>query len=122
MKKRKVNIITGIMAVVVTLALIGLVVFGIVRKNTDEKNNRYLEEQKQAQQQTEPDNDASKSDETTESEDSSLNIPDINEIPDKPDKGNGPDIDVSEMTRNPEPEVVDSEIEYGTKESESNEE
>ena len=43
MKKRKVKIITGIIAVVVTLALIGLVVFGIVRKNTDEKNNRYLE-------------------------------------------------------------------------------
>lgn len=122
MKKIKVNIITGIIAVVVTLALIGLVVFGIVRKNTDEKNNRYLEEQKQAQQQTEPDNDTSKSDETTGNEDSSLGIPDINEIPDKPDKGNGPDIDVSEMTRNPEPDVVSSEIEYGTKESEGNEE
>mgnify|MGYP000403262840 CR=1 FL=1 len=122
MKKRKVKIITGIIAVVVTLALIGLVVFGIVRKNTDEKNNRYLEEQKQAQQQTEPDNDTSKSDETTGNEDSSLDIPDINEIPDKPDKGDDPDIDVSEMTRNPEPEVVDSEVKYGTKESESNEE
>ena len=71
MKKSKVNIITGIIAVVVTLALIGLVVFGIVRKNTDEKNNRYLEEQKQAQQQTEPDNDTSKSDETTGNVDSS---------------------------------------------------
>ena len=121
MKKSKVNIITGIITGAVTLVVIGLVIFGIVRKNTDEKNNRYLEEQKHAQQQTEPDNDTSKSDETTENEDFYINIPDINEIPDKPDNGS-PDIDVSEMTRNPEPEVVGSEVEYGTKESESNEE
>ena len=103
--KKKTAIICMAICLLMTAIIIGAIVLDV----------------EQAQQQTEPDNDTSKSDEMSENEDSYLNIPDINEIPDKPDNGS-PDIDVSEMTRNPEPEVFGSEVEYGTKESESNEE
>ena len=43
-------------------------------------------------------------------------IPAIKEDPKLPDVQGKPIIDVEEMTRNPEAEVVGSEIEYGTKE------
>ena len=49
-------------------------------------------------------------------------IPAIKEDPKLPDVQGTPIIDVEEMTRNPEAEVVDSKIEYGTKEADTHEE
>ena len=49
-------------------------------------------------------------------------IPLIKDNPTLPDVQGKPVIDVEEMTRNPNAEVVDSKIEYGTKEADTNEE
>ena len=49
-------------------------------------------------------------------------IPAIKEDPKLPDVQGKPVIDVEEMTRNPNAEVVDSKIEYGTKEADTHEE
>lgn len=49
-------------------------------------------------------------------------IPAIKEDPKLPDVQGKPIIDVEEMTRNPEAEVVDSKVEYGTKEADTHEE
>ena len=49
-------------------------------------------------------------------------IPAIKEDPKLPDVQGKPVIDVEEMTRNPQAEVVDSKIEYGTKEADTHEE
>lgn len=46
-------------------------------------------------------------------------IPSIKDDPQLPDVQGQPSIDVSEMTRNPEAEVVDSKIEYDTKEADT---
>ena len=59
----------------------------------------------------------------SESEDTEADtIPAIKEDPKLPDVQGKPIIDVEEMTRNPNAEVVDSKIEYGTKEADTNEE
>jgi hypothetical protein len=49
-------------------------------------------------------------------------IPPIKDNPALPDVQGTPAIDVEEMTRNPNAEVVDSKIEYDTKEVDTNEE
>ncbi len=119
MKKNKTNVIVTVIIVAVTLALVALAVFGIVRKTIDDRNNQYLEEQRQEQMNTETDDHATETDETDEG-DTTPTIPDIKDTPTIPETGDKPDIDVSEMTRNPEAEVVDSSVEYGTKEVDSN--
>lgn len=59
----------------------------------------------------------------SESEDTEADtIPAIKEDPKLPDVQGRPVIDVEEMTRNPNAEVVDSKIEYGTKEADTYEE
>jgi hypothetical protein len=59
----------------------------------------------------------------SESEDTEADtIPAIKEDPKLPDVQGKPVIDVEEMTRNPNAEVVDSKIEYGTKEADTHEE
>ena len=70
------------------------------------------------------DTDTAADDETvSESEDTEADtIPAIKEDPKLPDVQGKPVIDVEEMTRNPNAEVVDSKIEYGTKEADTHEE
>lgn len=120
MKKNKANIICTVICIVITLALIGLVVFGIVKDNTStEDMNQKIEEalNEESKQNTD------KVDDNKESESTSGNltdIPSIKDDPKLPDVQGQPNVDVGEMTRNPEAEVVGSEIEYGTKESGTN--
>ncbi len=119
MKKNKNNVVVTVIIVAITLALVGLAVFGIVRKNMEDENKQFLEEQRQEQMNTNKDDDTSEPSESDEGETTPV-IPDIKDNPTTPETGDKPDIDVSEMTRNPEAEVVDSSVEYGTKEVDSN--
>ena len=50
-----------------------------------------------------------------------VTVPPI-ETDDSSENPKKPDIDITDMERNPNPEVIDSEIEYGTKDGESHEE
>ena len=103
--------------IIITLALVGLVIFGIV------KNNHSAEDEKQKIEEAlnERDNQNTENTDTNrESENTNgdlTDIPSIKDDPSLPDVQGQPNIDVGEMTRNPEAEVVGSEIEYGTKES-----
>ena len=91
--------------------------FGIV------KNNHSAEDEKQKIEEAlnERDNrntentDANKESKSTSGD--LTDIPSIKDEPKLPDVQGQPNNDVGEMTRNPEAEVVGSEIEYGTKES-----
>ena len=124
MKKSKANIIGTVICIVVTLALVGLAVFGIVKNNIEKEREAALNEYQQAQQTDNHDHETSDStdtDETTENTEPEDTIPSIKDDPELPDVQGKPSIDVSEMTKNPEAEVVDSKIEYGTKEADSNE-
>ena len=126
MKKNKANIICTVICIVIMLALVGLAVFGIVKHNIEKKREAALNEYQQAQQQTgNPQDETSDNhetdgvDDTTEPEET---IPSIKDDPTLPDVQGQPSIDVGEMTKNPEAEVVDSKIEYGTKEGGSSDE
>ena len=70
------------------------------------------------------DTDTAADDETVSSPDETEaeTIPAIKEDPKLPDVQGKPIIDVEEMTRNAEAEVVDSKVEYGTKEADTHEE
>lgn len=124
MKKNKSNIICAVICIIVTLAPIALAAFGVVKNNIEKKDEEALNEQQQGQQmgnnyhETSDDTDTEETKENTEPEDT---IPSIKDNPKLPDVQGKPNIDVSEMTRNPDAEVVDSKIEYGTKEADSNE-
>ena len=117
MKKSKANIICTVICIVITLALVGLAVFGIVKNNiNNDENNQKIEDARNEEIKQNTD----ETDGNEESENTSGNltdIPSIKEDPSLPDVQGQPNIDVGEMTRNPEAEVVGSEIEYGTKES-----
>ena len=124
MKKNKSNIICAVICIIVTLAPLALAAFGVVKNNIEKKDEEALNEQQQEQQmgnnyhKTSDDADTEETKENTEPEDT---IPSIKDNPKLPDVQGKPNIDVSEMTRNPDAEVVDSKIEYGTKEADSNE-
>ena len=117
MKKSKANIICTVICIVITLALVGLAVFGIVKNNiNNDENNQKIEDARNEEIKQNTD----EADGNEESENTSgdlTDIPSIKEDPSLPDVQGQPNIDVGEMTRNPEAEVVGSEIEYGTKES-----
>ena len=117
MKKSKTNIICTVVCIVVTLALVGLAVFGVVKNNiNNDENNQKIEDARNEEIKQNTD----ETDGNEESENTSgdlTDIPSIKEDPSLPDVQGQPNIDVGEMTRNPEAEVVGSEIEYGTKES-----
>ena len=74
--------------------------------------------------ESDPDTHTGERDETSQEPDEteSDTIPPIKDNPTLPDVQGTPVIDVEEMTRNPNAEVVDSKIEYGTKEADTNEE
>ena len=117
MKKSKANIICTVICIIITLALVGLAVFGIVKNNiNNDENNQKIEDARNEEIKQNTD----ETDGNEESENTSgdlTDIPSIKEDPSLPDVQGQPNIDVGEMTRNPEAEVVGSEIEYGTKES-----
>ena len=117
MKKSKANIICTVICIIITLALVGLAIFGIVKNNiNNDENNQKIEDARNEEIKQNTD----ETDGNEESENTSgdlTDIPSIKEDPSLPDVQGQPNIDVGEMTRNPEAEVVGSEIEYGTKES-----
>lgn len=117
MKKSKANIICTVICIVITLALVGLAVFGIVKNNiNNDENNQKIEDARNEEiKQNTDETDGNKESENTSGD--LTDIPSIKEDPSLPDVQGQPNIDVGEMTRNPEAEVVGSEIEYGTKES-----
>lgn len=117
MKKSKANIICTVVCIVVTLALVGLAVFGIVKNNinNDENNQKIEDARNEENKQNTNETDGNEERENTSGD--LTDIPSIKEDPSLPDVQGQPNIDVGEMTRNPEAEVVGSEIEYGTKES-----
>ena len=119
MKKNKVNIICAVICIVVTLALVGGAVVGVLSNSNNEGNNPNTEEtpSNDNNQNTNETNDNKES----ESTDGDLtDIPSIREDPKLPDVQGQPSIDVGEMTKNPEAEVVGSKVEHGTKESGTN--
>lgn len=119
MKKNKANIICTVICIVITLALVGLAIFGIVKNNiNNDEYNQKIEDARNEENKQNP----NQTDEKKESENTNgdlTDIPSIKDDPSLPDVQGKPTIDVGEMTRNPEAEVVGSEIEYGTKESDS---
>ena len=117
MKKSKANIICTVSCIVITLALVGLAVFGIVKNNiNNDENNQKIEDARNEEiKQNTNETDGNEESENTSGD--LTDIPSIKEDPSLPDVQGQPNIDVGEMTRNPEAEVVGSEIEYGTKES-----
>lgn len=120
MKKSKANIICMVLCIVVTLALVGGAVVGVLNNSTNNegKNPNTVEISNDSNKQNTNETDDNKESESTNS--NLTDIPSIREDPELPDVQGEPNIDVGEMTRNPEAEVVDSEIEYGTKESGTN--
>lgn len=117
MKKSKANIICTVICIIITLALVGLAVFGIVKNNinNDENNQKIEDVRNEENKQNTNETDGNEERENTSGD--LTDIPSIKEDPSLPDVQGQPNIDVGEMTRNPEAEVVGSEIEYGTKES-----
>ena len=117
MKKSKANIICTVICIAITLALVGLAVFGIVKNNiNNDENNQKIEDARNEEiKQNTDETDCNEESENTSGD--LTDIPSIKEDPSLPDVQGQPNIDVGEMTRNPEAEVVGSEIEYGTKES-----
>ena len=123
MKKNKANIICTVICIIITLALVGLAVFGIVKHNIEKEREAALNEYQQAQQTDNHEHETSDNhdtDNTAETTEPAETIPSIKDDPQLPDVQGQPSVDVGEMTKNPEAEVVDSKIEYGTKESGTN--
>ena len=123
MKKSKANIICTVICIIITLALVGLAIFGIVKHNIEKEREAALNEYQQAQQTDNHEHETSDNhdtDNTAETTEPAETIPSIKDDPQLPDVQGQPSVDVGEMTKNPEAEVVDSKIEYGTKESGTN--
>lgn len=116
MKKSKANVICAVIGIVVTLALVGLAIFGIVKSNhfTEKEKQRMEEALSERNNQNTENTDSNKESENTGGD--LTDIPSIKEDPKLPDVKEQPNIDVGEITRKTEAEVVGSEIEYGTKE------
>ena len=127
MKKNKANVICSVICILITVALVGVAVCGIVKHNKEKSREQAMKEYEQVQQQSGTHNqgsaDNSEIDDipniTTDGKTPENTVPSIKEDPELPDVQGQPSIDVGEMTKNPEAEVVGSEIEYGTKEVES---
>lgn len=120
MKKSKANIICTVICIVVTLALVGGAVVGVLNNSTNNegKNPNTEEITNDNNKQNTDETDGNKESESTSGD--LTDIPSIREDPKLPDVQGQPNIDVGEMTRNPEAEVVDSKIEYDTKEADTN--
>ena len=119
MKKNKANIICTVICIVITLALVGLAIFGIVKNNiNNDEYNQKIEDARNEENKQNP-NQTDEKKESVNTNGDLTDIPSIKDDPSLPDVQGKPTIDVGEMTRNPEAEVVGSEIEYGTKESDS---
>ena len=119
MKKNKSNIICAVICIVVTLAIVGGAVVGVLSNSNNEGNYPNTEETTNDDKMQSPD----ETDGNKESENTSgdfTDIPTIRDDPKLPDVQGHPSIDVEEMTKNPEAEVVGSKVEYGTKESGTN--
>ena len=118
--KKKSNIICMVICIVIAVALAGLAVFGVVKNNIEKDREEALNEYEQAQQENnkpqDEHNDTEKTKQTDKDE-TTETIPGIKDDQTIPEVQGQPNIDVSEMTRSPEAEVVDSKVEYGTKES-----
>lgn len=104
--KKKTAIICMVVCLLMTAIIVGAIVLDVSRKQAE----RDIADP----QQTE-----AKGSETSDVSDAGqdITVPDIKDEPAVTAKEQeNPDIDVSEMTRNPEPEVIDRTIEYETKE------
>ena len=102
MKKSKANIIGTVICIVVTLALVGLAVFGIVKHNIEKEREAALNEYQQAQQTDNHEHETSDNhdtDNTTETTELAETIPNIKDDPQLPDVQGQPSIDVGEMTK-----------------------
>ena len=112
---KKQKIIISVTAAVLVLATVFGVVAAVIGRQHDIK--RAQEEYEQAQN-------ATHKHETTDASDSasSEDIPPVINPDDTGDEGIRDEIilDVSDKDRNPNPEVIDATIEYGTKEGEDN--
>lgn len=104
---KKTNKICAVICVVITVIMIGLIVFAMWNKNN--QNTPIDTTQTPTPDVTVPNEDS----DSEESEKVPVVIPDIIDpiIPNQ-DKV---ELDVSEMTRDPEPNVGDSTVEYDTK-------
>ena len=120
MKKRKANIICTMICIVITLALVGLAIFGIVKSNinNDENNQKIEDANNEENKQITNETGANKESENTSGD--HIDIPSIREDPKLPEEQGQPNVDVEEMTRKTEAEVVYSKVEYETKESVTN--
>ena len=121
MNKNKSNIICAVICIAITLALVGGAIIGVVsNSNNNEAEKHNTEENTNDDKMQTPDGtDGNKESENTSGD--FTDIPSLRDDPRLPDVQGEPNIDVGEMTKNPEAEVVDSKIEYGTKEADSNE-
>lgn len=119
MKKRKNKMICAVLGIIMMLALVGFVAFGVVKntvKNEDAKSSNEDVRYEETEQN------ASETDSKMERETESMAFPDIPSIKDNsplPEEQEDPVVDVGEMTRNPEADVMGSEIEYETKEGDT---
>lgn len=119
MKKRKNKMICAVLGIIMMLALVGFVAFGVV-KNTVKNEDATSSNEDVRYEETEQN--ASETDSKMERETESMAFPDIPSIKDNsplPEEQEDPVVDVGEMTRNPEADVMGSEIEYGTKEGDT---
>ena len=93
-----------------------MAIFGIVKNNinNDDYNQKIEDARNEEIKQNTDETDGNEESENTSGD--LTDIPSIKDDPSLPDVQGQPNIDVGEMTRNPEAEVVGSEIEYGTKE------
>ena len=115
--KKKIIIISGIL--VVLICIVVAVIFICNSNKNDELNgvldNNELEENKQNVPIVPPDGSTITN---TPNENASDSIPEIKEPQVNVTPTDKNEIDVGEMTRNPEAEVVGGEVEYDTKENE----
>lgn len=115
--KKKILIISGIVLALISVAVIVVLICqpGDSEGYEGVLENNELEENKQNAPIVPPDG-STITDNTNKDETDS--IPDIKEPQVTVSPNDKNEIDVGEMTRNPEAEVVGGEIEYGTKEDE----
>ncbi len=119
---RKGYLVLAIICGITLLAVIGVGVYDLV-SGTDNPPS-VVPTETDTQSESAPDTHTGGRDETSRepNETEPDTIPPIKDNPTLPDVQGKPVIDVEEMTRNPNAEVVDSKIEYGTKEADTNEE
>ena len=120
MKKSKANIICSVICLVVTLAIVGGTVVGILVNSTNNEGKTPNTEETTNDENKQNTNETDENKDSESTEGDLTDIPSIREDPKLPDVQGQPSVDVGEMTKNPEAEVVDSKVEYGTKESDAN--